>query len=253
MQLKSVNALLLGIAIGAIAVGAATAVTAAGDSTITACANKSTGAMRLLSKGSCRKTETRVTWNQQGSQGPAGIPGPAGVKGETGAKGDPGVATNGVNGQNYVLVDSAGTVVGPVTGLVGNSATVLVGGYLWDVTLQGYVDGQLGVDLYFADAACTMPYGYGIPPSGSTAPPQIIGVSYGANRRYDPTDDVWRASGASFTFSSKASLYGLTGSSCVAVTSEQKASRDLSGWSLFDLVPVAERLRFQAPLRIESR
>lgn len=70
--MKSVNALLLGIAIGAIAVGATTAVTAAGNSTITACANKNTGAMRLLTKGSCKKTETRVTWNKEGLQGPKG-------------------------------------------------------------------------------------------------------------------------------------------------------------------------------------
>jgi hypothetical protein len=71
MKLNRLGAFTLGVVITAVSVGAVSIATASGGSTITACANKSTGAMRLLAKGSCKKTEKKVAWNQQGIQGPA--------------------------------------------------------------------------------------------------------------------------------------------------------------------------------------
>lgn len=61
-----------------------------------ACVNNITGVMRLLMRGSCLRTETLISWNQQGPQGPmgpvgqAGSPGPigpAGPQGQPGATG----------------------------------------------------------------------------------------------------------------------------------------------------------------------
>ena len=79
----------LGALAATISLGAVQFAAASGGSTITACANKSTGAMRLLAKGSCKKTERKVVWNQEG------------IQGQTGAQGIPGTpGVNGVNGVN---------------------------------------------------------------------------------------------------------------------------------------------------------
>ena len=61
----------------------------------TACAHKSTGALRLIDPavGSCSQSETQVTWVKQGQtgpQGPVGPQGPQGVQGPAGADGAPG-------------------------------------------------------------------------------------------------------------------------------------------------------------------
>lgn len=66
------------------------------------CANKTTGALRILSTGTCKVTETAISWNMtgpqgpqgpqgaQGAQGPQGIQGPKGAQGPTGAQGPAG-------------------------------------------------------------------------------------------------------------------------------------------------------------------
>ena len=83
----------IGFGCAALSLGAVTYANAAGDATLKACADKKTGIMRYISKGSCKKTETPLTWNQMGIQGTVGATGAAGARGETGtpgAKGDPG-------------------------------------------------------------------------------------------------------------------------------------------------------------------
>jgi hypothetical protein len=57
---------------------------AQGDSpTYFACINKSSGSIRIVtSSTSCKKNETKISWNQIGPQGPQGEPGPAGPPGE---------------------------------------------------------------------------------------------------------------------------------------------------------------------------
>lgn len=113
MRMKSTNALLLGIAIGAVAVGATTAVSANGGSTITACAKKSTGAMRYVSKGSCKKTETKVSWN---SQGPIGVQGPVGPQGP---QGNSGVNSTSSSGTDHSSVfDSNGRLIGQLVDVI---------------------------------------------------------------------------------------------------------------------------------------
>ena len=85
----------IGFACAALSLGAVTYANAASNGTLKACANKTTGMMRYISKGSCKKTETSLSWNQIGPQGPSGSSGAAGAKGDTGAagaKGDTGAA-----------------------------------------------------------------------------------------------------------------------------------------------------------------
>lgn len=72
----------------------------AGDATIKAYANKSTVVMRYNSKGSCKKTETSLLWNQIGQQGLPGVIASPGAKGEVGAAG--------AKGQNFHVIDAAG-------------------------------------------------------------------------------------------------------------------------------------------------
>jgi hypothetical protein len=82
--------LLVGILIGATLGGVGGVIAATDTSIINACANKTTGVLRLLAKGKCTAKEDKVTWNQAGPAGPAGPAGAAGAKGADGAKGDKG-------------------------------------------------------------------------------------------------------------------------------------------------------------------
>ena len=96
MKLNRLGAFTLGVVVTAAFVGVIPYAYASGDAAIKVCANKKNGAMRYITKGSCTKTETALSWNQMGLQGVAGIPGATGGKGDTGAKGDTG--TTGVAG-----------------------------------------------------------------------------------------------------------------------------------------------------------
>ena len=57
---------------------------------IRACANRKTGALRLLASGKCRQGERLVVWSQAGPEGPQGEAGPAGVDGAVGPSGPAG-------------------------------------------------------------------------------------------------------------------------------------------------------------------
>ena len=91
----------IGFGCAALSIGAVTFANAAGDATLKACANKSTGAMRYISKGSCKKTETSLSWSQMGPQGLPGVAGPAGSAG-----------INGAAGPSWKWVDANGNQIG---------------------------------------------------------------------------------------------------------------------------------------------
>jgi hypothetical protein len=85
MKFNRLGAFTLGVVITAVSAGAVTYANAARDATLKACANKKTGIMRYIAKGSCnKKTETTLSWNQMG---PQGLPGSAGIKGDAGVAG----------------------------------------------------------------------------------------------------------------------------------------------------------------------
>jgi hypothetical protein len=60
-------------------VGGGYAYAASKTKTITVCADKGTGILHLKTHGRCKRSQTRVTWNQRGPQGPQGPTGPAGA------------------------------------------------------------------------------------------------------------------------------------------------------------------------------
>lgn len=71
-------ALLLVLAVG---LGGGYALAASKTKSITVCADKTTGILHLKTHGRCERSQTRVTWNQQGPQGVPGVQGPAGQAG----------------------------------------------------------------------------------------------------------------------------------------------------------------------------
>ena len=106
-----------GFACAALSLGAVTYANAAGDKTLKACANKTTGVMRYISKGSCKKTETSLSWNQMG---PTGLSGSAGTNGTAGAKGDNGAA--GAKGDTGAKGDNGAAGAKGDTGAAGASS-----------------------------------------------------------------------------------------------------------------------------------
>ncbi len=72
--------IVLALAIG-LGVGGGYALAASTTKTITVCADKGTGVLHLKTHGRCKRSQTRVTWNQRGPQGPQGGQGPAGQPG----------------------------------------------------------------------------------------------------------------------------------------------------------------------------
>jgi hypothetical protein len=117
-----------GVAVGAIAVsllGTTALAYVWADGTLHACAQKSSGQLRLVSDGqSCRDDETAVTWNVQGPPGPQGPSGPPGPPGPTA----PG---------SIVWKDATGAVV-PIVGR--KPATVDAGGAPQPVTTFLFFD-----------------------------------------------------------------------------------------------------------------
>src|SRR5438270_14058584 len=75
-------ALLLVLVAGA---GGGYALAASQAKTITVCADKRTGILHLHNHGKCKRSQTRVAWNQKGPQGPQGVQGVQGPAGQAGA------------------------------------------------------------------------------------------------------------------------------------------------------------------------
>jgi hypothetical protein len=63
--------------------GLAVAAVSSSSGQIKACASKKTGALRVIAKGKCAKSERSVAWQKQGVAGPAGAAGAAGPAGAT--------------------------------------------------------------------------------------------------------------------------------------------------------------------------
>ena len=169
MQFNRLSAFTLGVIITAASVGAVSYANAAGNKTLKACANKSTGVMRYISKGSCKKTETSLSWSQMGIQG---LPGVAGAKGDTGAAGTNGTngsnGTNGTHGQNFHVIDSTGRDLGVALSSSAANATIIYDDGIWNLSNSSInrISGDLNVSDYFSDSSCATPYW--MAPGGST-------------------------------------------------------------------------------------
>ena len=220
MQFNRLSAFTLGVIITAASVGAVSYANAAGNKTLKACANKTTGAMRYNSKGSCKKTETSLSWSQMGPQGLPGAAGTAGTNGADGAKGDSGTAgsngtvgTNGTNGQNFYAVDSTGKTLGPVIshcdGCNGDSAVgVLIDGKNWSFeTSRYYISNSEPSNSAFAykDSSCTQPW---FVISNTWAPnPQEVRFDYGTSPTFTTTSKAFSIVNTTVTWTGRSVYY----------------------------------------------
>jgi hypothetical protein len=155
LKLNRLGAFTLGVLFSASSIGAVTFVNAASDSTIRACANKKTGAMRFIAKGSCAKNETLLSWNKtgpSGMQGPIGSPGPPGNSGQVHA------------------IDANGKDLGIVLDADSTWVTVLYQDGLWTWRRTEYY----GADFIsnFRDSSCSIPLFVDEPDMGLTSPNQ---------------------------------------------------------------------------------
>ena len=217
MQFNRLSAFTLGVIITAASVGAVTYANAAGDATLKACANKTSGAMRYISKGSCKKTEKLLSWSQMG---PQGLPGSAGTKGETGAAGTNG--TNGTNGQNFHVIDAAGRDLGIPLSSSATTANIMFEGGIWTLQNTGYIesltDGELNASSRYIDSSCVTPYW--------NAPSQFAGLIQAARgaRTVSGVTKYYKPSGTPF-LGSTSKFYSRQGAvvdgvrACVEITS----------------------------------
>ena len=204
MKLNRLGAFTFGVVITAVSVGAVTFANAAGDATLKACANKTTGAMRYLSKGSCKKTETSLSWSQMGPQGLPGATGATGaipdvaafatkseVIGKTFTTAT--IPTTPIPSNNNVLVPGQSTEIASASELLGMSARSYTRRYEIPLNWVGKIDGRCPTDA-------PVPLTYGVYALDAT------GKKFG--------DDGWPEHGG-YAIQSRASIdfYGLSGDS----------------------------------------
>lgn len=248
MQFNRLSAFTLGIIITASSVGVVSFASAAGDATLKACANKTSGAMRYISKGSCKKSEKLLSWSQMG---PQGLPGTTGENGIAGTKGDAGTA--GTNGQNLYLVNAEGKTLGQITSADSNGASVLIDGYVWTIDTQIPVvnnGGSLG--SYFKDSACTVPFSLRYGGDGIRANAQKVIVDYGSKQTYDSSLKIYKYVGKGFTFGSLANVYWKS-PSCAALSSSRKISLDADSQTLWEILEISIRPDFSWPMSVVAK
>jgi hypothetical protein len=255
MQFNRLSAFTLGVIITAASVGTVTYANAAGDATLKACANKTSGAMRYISKGSCKKTEKLLSWSQMGPQGLPGAAGAAGAKGDTGVAGTNG--TNGTNGQNYYAIDATGKTLGPVLGHYGNAVDVIISNVVWTLdnsfyNLNNTASGSS--NSVYADASCSVPYFQA--PIGAVPNPQGVTIDWGSNYNFDSTDKAFQASGSQVSWTG-ASVYrwretGPPYISTCRVMSDSDKTREALTYVLYSQTEVTKPT-YTAPITIVAR
>ena len=249
MNSKIFTAFGLGTLVASISLGAIQLVSAANDATITACASKSTGGMRYITKGSCKKTETKLSWNQQGPQGFPGAKGDSGAKGETGASGSKG--ETGTNGQNLYAVDATGKTLGVVTSSSGLNLIFQRDNYLWFIysnISNGYDNTGTYIN-YWQDSSCSKPF---ITASrGMISNPQLISVDNGFNMEPNPSAKAYRDSGDPLAFTGR-EVFSNVGGVCTSLSSGQKSSLDASGEHIYTAVEVPKQT-YTAPVSIVQK
>ena len=183
----SFRSFVIGFGCAAISLGAVTYATAASNGTLKACANKTSGVMRNISKGSCKKTEKSLSWSQMG---PQGLPGDAGTKGDSGAVGTNG--TNGTNGQNFHVIDADAKDLGIALTSTATGATVFFDGGIWSLSNttdnQYKVYGDLTASAFHTESTCSSPFWYA-PTQSAILVSQARGnyTLTGITKHYKPT------------------------------------------------------------------
>jgi len=216
MKVNRLTTFTLGVITTAACLGIVSFASAASEPTVKACASKSNGVMRYLAKGTCKKSEKLLTWNQVGL---SGLSGTAGTKGETGSKGESGSSgVNGSNGQNYFLVGNDGKTIGPVMGVDASTATVLFNGSLFNVNLaDGSMMGGLNVGGWYSDSNCLLPFAIQQALTNSL----MVGVDYQVVGGIT-APKFFKLSGGPATLASQGTVYVKSGLRCVVMDASNR-------------------------------
>jgi hypothetical protein len=91
MQIKKSLVAFGVVAVAVAGLRVASAVSTTSEAPLILCANKKTGALRLIPRGNCTTAETKYEINKTGPQGLRGATGPAGAPGTNGTNGRDGV------------------------------------------------------------------------------------------------------------------------------------------------------------------
>lgn len=247
MKINRLGTFTLGVIITAVSVGAVSFVNAAGDATLKACANKTTGAMRYIAKGTCKKTEKALTWNQMGPQGLQGSSGAAGSKGDSG--------TAGTNGQNLFVVDANGQTLGKYLGLLQDAYMFESNDRRWIVTPFRYGFWSFTGEIsFYSDSQCTTRLI--TIPKDDVVPPDATYVEWNSSSDYGPSGSVQKIfiprNSIKRTSTSFTNLYeGGSGTGCAAASSQAIANID----TYFRFVDATEisKPTYVAPLSIVAR
>lgn len=105
---------------------------------VRACVRKSSGRIRIVSAGPCRRGERLVVWNRRGSAGPIGAVGPVGPAGGT-----------------IRVTDGTGVVVPGVVYTDGSRVGVLVTDGIYNYNLDGRVAVEEDFPRYWVGAGCS--------------------------------------------------------------------------------------------------
>ena len=254
MKFTRLGAFTLGVVITAASVGAVSFVNAAGDATLKACANKTTGVMRYISKGSCKKTETSLSWNQMGPQGLSGAAGTNGTDGAAGTKGDTGAV--GTNGQNLFVVDATGRTLGRYLGpsLV-DSFMFVADNRRWSAAPYRYgFWNTTGSVNFYTDAQCTNRLIYIF--KDDSVPTDVAFIEHNSSTDYGPTGSTQKAfvpkDSTKLTFTSFSNLYqGGQGGVCGVVSTSTKTEWD--GNTRLVAATEIPMLTYTAPLTIVAK
>lgn len=252
MKLSHITAFALGGAVSILALGAPRFINAESGAQIKACANKKTGTMRLLAKGSCNKrTETSISWNAQGLAGSPGPQGETGAKGDAGAKGEPGASA-----KTFHVVDAAGRDLGTALSIYDGGLTAAINfeGGVWTISstssTQYSIQGALNASSYFTDSACTKQLWWS--PAGAISVP----FARGSNTPTNQATEYAKPSGTPYLSTSVALLYSRTGTisngvrACQAVLESDK--NEIQGLYFVDVV-AATPPTFTAPFVIVEK
>lgn len=168
---------------------------------IRACANRTTGQLRLIASGRCKPKERLVVWSQSGPEGPQGQPGEAGAVGAVGPagpSGPPGPAgpagpggsgpqgPAGPQGPGVIVTDGNGNRVTGVVSAGSTGISVLISGGIWNFESD---DGALSQDnatvpVYLGTACAGTKYGIA---NATGVAPQVRLLSLDGNAyKYTP-------------------------------------------------------------------
>jgi hypothetical protein len=159
----------------------------AGEQQITACVVKkgpAKGDVRIISKGTCKRSEKSVVWNQTGPAGPAGATGPAGSA-DTPAQ----VLAK------LLTVDGSGSGLDADTldGL-GNDTWHAVGGSGEPAFQNGWANAGLGTDpanAAFTKDATGVVHLRGQISGGTVSPSRSLGAAFTLPEGFRPPSDVY--------------------------------------------------------------